>query len=192
MSGFEVGDSVRVSYTSTGTARTARAVTYTDARTADGTVIAVAQDGSAFTIQTSAGQRITFEPGQNLIMDRGALGGRVRVLYTIRAETRAAHTLTVLAAASLITVSGTVTAVAQDGSSFAIQSADGRTLTFSTGDEPELIGDYGVGDNVQVSYVQALSTNIAQDVEDAPPPETETASGTTTTNGTDGTPVPDQ
>jgi hypothetical protein len=61
------------------------------------------------------------------------------------------------------TAAGTVSTIAEDGTSFAIQTSDGQNLTVSVLD-PELIQGLGVGDTVQVTYTLSNGTATARQV----------------------------
>ena len=60
-----------------------------------------------------------------------------------------------------ITTSGAVEAVAADGTSFTIQTADGGSLTLSTTSLAAPIDGLAVGDTVQVTYTAARAAMIA-------------------------------
>jgi hypothetical protein len=50
-------------------------------------------------------------------------------------------------------VTGTITAIAPDDSSFTVQSG-GQALHFATGQNPSVIAGFTVGQQVQVSYTE--------------------------------------
>jgi hypothetical protein len=56
------------------------------------------------------------------------------------------------------TASGTVTALAPDGSTFTIQKSGGKTVTFSTSQDPALSQIIAVGASVRVAYTRHGST----------------------------------
>ena len=123
LSGFADGDHVRVAYRPAGTGPpTARAVTYTNAKTAVGTLTSITDDQSAFAIQ-AAGGSVTFSDQSGLV-DESQLGDRLAVTYTSRPAGLAAHAVTDLAPATVLAATGTITQIAPDEA----RSAFGRTL----------------------------------------------------------------
>lgn len=56
-----------------------------------------------------------------------------------------------------ITTSGTVTAIAPDGSTVAIQTQAGQALTFATSAAADLIAGLQLGEGVQVTYSRDAS-----------------------------------
>jgi hypothetical protein len=162
LSQFAAGDHVRIAYRAARTGSLiARSVAYADAKTATGTLISVDEDQGTFTLQDSTGT-LTFSDEQGLVaLDQ--VGDRLAVTYTSRAAGLAAHAVSDLAPATVLTATGTITQMPDDQSSVSIQTGDGRTLTLAT--DPSLLDGFSVGDAVQVSYIQAGSALIARDVE---------------------------
>lgn len=112
---------------------------------------------------TNAGHSVTFEVGGEQSSIGGlAVGENVQVGYE---ETSSGTILaTAIGYPGSLTASGTVGSVAGDGSAFAIQTASGQSLTFSTA-SPQLAAGLAVGDTVQVTYTPATSEMIAHEVE---------------------------
>lgn len=162
LSGFATGDRVSVAYR---TGRTgsliARAVAYADAKSAVGILVSVDAGHSTFTVQSAAGT-LTFSDAGGLV-SATQLGDRVQVTYTSHASGLVAHAVKDLAPAAVLTASGTIIQIPDDQSSVSIETASGQTLTFAT--DQSLLDAVSVGDDVQVSYVQAGSLLIARDVE---------------------------
>jgi hypothetical protein len=176
LSGFATGDGVRIAYsTARDGSRIARSVAYTDARTLVGVVIALDEDHGTFTLQGDSGA-LTFSDDSGLV-DSSELGDRLAVTYTSRKSGLAAHAVQIVAPATVLSATGSITQIRQDQPSVSIQTASGQTLTLAT--DSSLLEGFSVGDDVQVSYVQAGSALIARDVE---PLEEQTldASGTIT------------
>jgi hypothetical protein len=163
LGGLAAGDSVRVSYRA-GRVGTliARSFAYTDARTALGTLVSLDADHSTFTLQTTAGS-LTFTDDSGLV-DDSQLGDQLAVTYTARPTGLAARIVKDVAHATVLEASGTITDIPDDQSSLAVQTAAGQTLTIST-EDPTLLDDFSVGDDVQVSYIQVGAHLIARDVE---------------------------
>lgn len=80
-----------------------------------------------------------------------ALGETVQVNY--QETSSGALVATSLAFPGALTVSGTVAAIAADGSSLTIQTSSGASMTFSTVNDPAGLQNVNVGDDVQVTYV---------------------------------------
>jgi hypothetical protein len=78
------------------------------------------------------------------------------------------------------TATGTVTAIAPGGGSFAIQTTSGQTTTFSTGSAPSLAGGLQLGDQVQVTYTRKAGTLTARAVTVTAPPAVPPVSSTPT------------
>jgi hypothetical protein len=77
-------------------------------------------------------------------------GDRVQISY---AESAAGTmTATAIQYAGAVTVTGTVTSIAPDGSSFALQTTAGQPLTLATTLVPNLVSGLQVGDGIQVTY----------------------------------------
>ena len=72
--------------------------------------------------------------------------------------------MTVIAAPVVLQATGTVTAIAPDGTTFSIQPASGPVLTFSTALDPTLAQEIQVGAQAQVSYFLVGPTLVAEGV----------------------------
>jgi len=155
IAGANVGDDLDVTYQGTGVgSMVASGVTWVGAVTTSGTVTAIASDDSSFTVQSASGQAQTFSTGTNPSL-AGSLqvGDSIDVNYTSAAGALTARSLTVTATPAPAQATGTIVAVAADGSTFTIQTAAGQDMTFSTGDLQSLPD---VGAEVEVSYTQGL------------------------------------
>lgn len=96
--GGALGDRVRVSYTETRSgAMNASAILWVGASVARGTVSAIAADGATVTLQTAAGQTLTYAmPSAGTSLTLGLqLGDGVRLTYSRHARALIVHTLTV-------------------------------------------------------------------------------------------------
>src|SRR5579872_218803 len=138
--GAQTGDRVVVGYSSTrvGT-MVAGAVSFVGAQALTGTVSAIAGDGSSFTTVAADGSSETF-------LTRGApfsaqleLGDLIQVIATTLNGGLIAHQVTVTAAPVSAEASGTIQALAGDGSSLTLLTSDGQQLTISTGGNATLI-----------------------------------------------------
>ncbi len=112
---------------------------------------------------TSSGHDVTFETSsvQNLVGGL-SVGDKVRVSYEqVRSGSLVA---TAVVYPGAITTSGTVGAIAGDGSSFTIQTGPGASLSLSTAGVRNLLDGVAVGDTVQVTYTNSLSTLTARSV----------------------------
>jgi hypothetical protein len=100
---------------------------------------------------TSSGHILSFQLGALQSGMAGLeVGEQVQVGYE---ETSSGALLaTSVAFPGASTTTGTVGAIAPDASSFTIQTASGTSITFSTANDPALVGDLATGDTVQVSY----------------------------------------
>jgi hypothetical protein len=114
---------------------------------------------SVLATKTTYGESFTFlTDGQPSLIAGAQAGDRVRVSY---AQTRVGSmTATALQYLNTLTASGTVTALAPDGSSMAIQTPGGQSLAFSTSAVPDLIAGQQVGDEVQVTYTKEASGEL--------------------------------
>jgi hypothetical protein len=162
LSGFAAGDRVSVTYrTARAGSLIARSVTYADAMTATGILISLDADHRTFTVQGASGP-LTFNDPSGLVQD-SEIGDRLQVTYTSQSAGLLARAVQDLAPAPVLTASGTVTQIPDDQSSVSIRTASGQMLTFAT--NPSLLDGVSIGDDVQVSYVQAGSELIARDVQ---------------------------
>ncbi len=123
--------------------------------------------------RTTYGESFTFQTDSHPTLTVGAESGeKVRIAYT---ETRTGSmTATSIQYLDAVTASGTVTALASDGSSMSIQTSSGQVLTFSTSAVPDVIAALQVGDGVQVTYSKdsagLLIPHAVQTVSTPPPP----------------------
>jgi hypothetical protein len=121
--------------------------------------------------RTTYGHSLSFltgaAPGAAAVVQ---VGDRIHVDYTTTPSgTMTLQTVTFVGSA---TTSGTVTAVAADGSSLTLQTAGGQTTTFSTGVAPSLADGLQLGDQVQVTYTRKAGTLTARAVAVTAPPAT--------------------
>jgi hypothetical protein len=101
--------------------------------------------------RTSYGQDYTFEIAANPALSYGAeLGEVITVGYT-QARNGVTSAQSVLYRGA-VTTTGTVTAIAEDGSSTTIQTPDGQTVSLATTLVPDLINGLLVGDTISVTY----------------------------------------
>ena len=136
--------------------------------------------------RTTYGHTLTFQTGSEATLIAGAaLGNTVTVTYSPGGS--GTLLATALAYAGAVTATGTVTAIAADGSAFTVQTAAGPTLAL----EPSyagLLDDLAVGDTVQVTYttsgavLTARSLVVTAAVAPTPAP-TATPTGTTGPSG---------
>jgi hypothetical protein len=113
---------------------------------------------------TSSGRMLSFQLGQ-LQSDLGSLqlGETVQVGYV---ETSSgALDASSIAFPDAAIASGTVGAIAPDGSSFTIQMTTGTTLTLGTGNDSALAAELQPRDTVQVTYTSASAGPTALSVE---------------------------
>lgn len=101
--------------------------------------------------RTSYGQDYTFEIAADPALTYGAeLGDVITVGYT-QARNGVTSARSVLFRGAVVT-SGTVTAIAEDGSSVTIQTPAGQAVTLATTLVPDLIDGLLVGDTISVTY----------------------------------------
>lgn len=123
-----------------------------------GTMTVVAADRSSFAVDTCNGQTLTFAAaGRERVPGDLQASDVVFVTYTKTKAGLTARGVTLVARPLTGQATGTIVAVAADGSSFTIRAVGDQELTFSTGGADVLNG-LGVYDIVTVSYTQpALS-----------------------------------
>ncbi len=130
--------------------------------------------------QTTYGHSLTFKiDPQAATIGAFAAGDKVRVSY-VEAGSGAmiARSIGLVGA---ITTSGSVASIAPDGQSFTVETASGRSLTFSI-EEPELIDGLQVGDTVQVIYTKSVAgTLLARSLTVTATPVVSQVNGTITT-----------
>ncbi|MGB9185507.1 MAG: hypothetical protein WCB67_15720 [Solirubrobacteraceae bacterium] len=101
--------------------------------------------------RTTYGESYTFQTDSHPILTEGAESGeKVRIAYT--GTQTGSMTATSIQYLGAVTASGTVTALASDGSSMSVQTSAGQVLMFSTSAIPDVIAPLQVGDGVQVTY----------------------------------------
>jgi hypothetical protein len=112
---------------------------------------------SVLNASTRSGQSITFQTDQ---LEGLQSGEQVRVSF----EEVGSGSMIAIAIGypGAIKARGTVTTIADDGSSFTITTARGESLTFSTGHASGLIGGIVVGDAVTVTYTRNASAATAR------------------------------
>jgi hypothetical protein len=109
--------------------------------------------------RTSYGHALTFQTATTPSLLYGtAVGDRVTVSYT--PSDSGTMTASAIAYPGAVTTSGTVTAIAPNGTSVTVQVAGGSSLTFSA--NPELINGLGIGDQIQVTYTTSVGNLIAR------------------------------
>jgi hypothetical protein len=137
--------------------------------------------------RTTFGHSLSFLTGATPAGAAGVqVGDRIHVGYTKTSSgTMTLRTVTFVGSA---TTSGTVTAIAPDASSFAIQTPAGRGIAFATGILPSLAYGLQLGDQVQVTYTRHAGALTARAVTvTAPPP---TAPAPTSVPPASGVPTP--
>jgi hypothetical protein len=103
--------------------------------------------------RTSYGQDYTFEIAADPALTYGAeLGDVITVGYT-QARNGVTSAQSVLYRGA-VTTTGTVTAIAEDGSSVTIETPAGTSVTLATSLVPDLIDGLLVGDTISVTYAQ--------------------------------------
>ncbi len=111
---------------------------------------------------TTYGHTLTFQTGTDGSLLAGAtLGADVTVTYAPGGS--GTMVASALAYVGATTTSGSVTSIAADGSSFAVATPSGASLTLSPG-SPGLIDGLAVGDQVQVTYTASAGTLTARAV----------------------------
>jgi hypothetical protein len=112
---------------------------------------------SALRGSVSSGHDVTFELGSlQGLSGQFQAGESVRVSY--RERQSGLLVATAVAPPHGAKVTGTVTAIASDGSTFTIQKSGGRTMTFATGQDPAIPQLITIGDSVRVLYTRHGST----------------------------------
>ena len=104
---------------------------------------------SALGHRTRYGPSVTFEAGWSVASSL-ATGDRVQVTYT--QQRSGVNVASAVTFAGAQTSTGTVSAIAADGSSLTITSATGSSETFSTASDPGMLTGLTIGEQVQVSF----------------------------------------
>jgi hypothetical protein len=127
--------------------------------------------------RTTYGHSLSFLTGASAQLAAGVQAGdKVHVGYT---ETKSGGmSLQALTFVGSATTSGTIAAVATDGSSFAIQTPGAQSTTFSTGSLPSLASGLQAGDEVQVTYTKRAGVLTARAVTVTAPAATSQPTGT--------------
>jgi hypothetical protein len=112
--------------------------------------------------RTSYGHSFTFIATSSATTTGVQLGDKVRVSYQVTGS--GTMVLRGLAYIGAATSTGTVTSLAPDGSSFAIQTPSGAIRTFSTGTDTYLLDGLETGDQVQVLYTRRAGILTARAV----------------------------
>jgi hypothetical protein len=122
---------------------------------------------SALSTATIYGPTLTFGVGRRYdLLDGVALGDDLHVAYTRGGK--GALTAAAVTWLNAQAVSGTVSAIAADQSSFTVLTTDGRSVTFATS-SPRLLDWLAPGDAVQVTYTaEANRSLIARSIQTAP------------------------
>jgi hypothetical protein len=155
LDGLSIGDRVRVAYSENSRGVfIAKTIAYLGTTAVTGTLADVADDGSS--LQVTVGTRtLTLSTGANGSLLAGAqIGDRVRVTYTGSAGTLTAHTLTVLAAPTILQATGIIQTLAADGSGLVLLTTDDRTLALTTADNAGLVAGLVPGDTITISYAK--------------------------------------
>ena len=119
--------------------------------------------------RTTYGHSLSFLTGTVATLTAAVeVGDRIHVGYTKTSS--GTMTLRMVTFVGSATATGTVSAIAPGGTSFAIQSANGQTTTFSTGAAPSLADGLQLGDQVQVTYTRQAGTLTARAVTVTAPP----------------------
>ena len=112
---------------------------------------------SALRGSVSSGHDVTFELGNlDALSSQLQTGESVRVTYMERQS--GLMVATALAPPHGAQLSGSVTAIASDGSTFEIQRSGGTTVTFATAQDPAVSQLIAIGDVVRVLYTRHGST----------------------------------
>jgi hypothetical protein len=138
--------------------------------------------------RTSSGQSVGLQAGSRRLVAGLVAGEKVRIRY------RELSSGTMIATAVMypgsLTATGTVASIAPDGSSFALESANGTIRTVSTASlAGKVIDSVAAGDTVRVRYSKVGSQLIAHALTAEPTPVAPTPAPTTTTTPTTTTPV---
>ena len=146
---------------------------------------------------TSSGHILSFqlggpqETGAGSALGEGsglALGETVQVSYQETAS--GALVTTSLTFPGAVTASGAVAAIAPDGSSFTIQTSSGTSLTLSTANDPALLQNVNVGDNVQITYTTSSAGMTALALTDSGPSVPPSTSAPSSPSTPPGPPAP--
>lgn len=112
---------------------------------------------SALRGSVSSGHEVTFDLGSlTALSSQLQTGESVRVTYRERQSGLMVATAVVPPHGSK--ASGSVIAIASDGSTFTIQESGGRTMTFATGQDPAIPQLIALGESVRVVYTRHGST----------------------------------
>jgi hypothetical protein len=129
---------------------------------------------------TSSGQSVGLQlPASPTVAGGLVPGEKVKVRYKELAS--GAMIATAISYPHSIRATGTVQAIAPDGSSFTLQHPNGATLTLLSGGSSELLADVIAGDTVRVSYTSLHGTLVAHWLIVTTTPNTTPTSPTTTT-----------
>jgi hypothetical protein len=108
---------------------------------------------------TNAGHIVSFQLAELSIPPAFQVGDTLQVTYL---ESRAGSLFaTSIAYPGSMVTTGTVTAIAADGTSFILQPVSGQPLTLAVTD-PQLLQNLATGDTVQVTYTTSGSTALAR------------------------------
>ncbi len=193
LDGFLLGDHVSVGYRASAGAMNAGTLSWVGQLTATATVTSFTSDGTGFVVQTRGGRRLTLDASDV----EGALatlepGDTVQLIYLRGGRALVARSLSVVAVPLQLTAAGTITAIASDLSSFTIQTAAGRLLSFSTAGNTAMLTGLAPGESTEVAYTQApigpLTATQVSPLETSSP-GTDTATTPTGTTGTTTTPT---
>jgi Cu/Ag efflux protein CusF len=178
---FVLGDRVTVGYRQAGSGMLmARAIGYAGAVMTHGVVAAISADGSSVSVATANGTRTFSTAADPSLLSGLEAGDKVRLIYTKTQGKLVARVLSMTASPTVSEISGTITRIAANLSSFRLETSSGQTMKFSTGGDTSLMANLASGAAVQVSYVQVNAHNlVARSLAAAAP----TAPGGPTTGG---------
>ncbi len=122
---------------------------------------------SALSTPTIYGPTLTFQIGAGHgLLDGVAVGDSLHVTYSRDRTGRL--TAAAIAFSGARTVTGTITAIANDGSSLSISTPSGLTLTLTVA-EPRMLDWSDVGDTIQVTYTAGAGGSLeARSIQSAP------------------------
>jgi hypothetical protein len=167
---FVLGDRVTIGYRQAGSGMLmARAIGYAGAVTTHGVVASIAADASSLSVVTANGTRTFSTATDPSLLSGLQTGDKVRVIYTRTQGKLVARVLTVTSSPTVSEISGTLTGIAANLSSFTLETPSGQTMKFSTGGVTSLVANVASGAAVQVSYVQVTAHNLVARSLAAPP-----------------------
>lgn len=194
-SDFLIGDKVHVDYRAAGGSMTVAQLGWVGARNLTGTLTSLGPDGNGLVVQTASGKTYSLAATDvEDSLDSLVAGDSVKLVYLRNRGALTARVLTVTAAPSSLTATGTITAIAADQSSLTIETSAGKQLTLATSGTPAMLTGLGVGTQVQADYTEwpngtLLATTLSPYETSAPANGTVTTPQTTTPPSTTPTPT---